>query len=459
MTRRPSNETRPTIPSYHFESEIGPKDAETDDYMNNSLSIPLLATKKHFCLCIPAEWVVLPPDGKEVKISNSSLSTVFLILNTMIGSGILVQPYVFQQSGIVAAIFEYMIILVMIFLGSEMIIKCGECVKIYDYSDAVANILGERFSIVLDVAIVVNGVGSTLSYIIIIGSLFTSVVDLSNCDAWYCNEGFLTILPVLSFTVPLCLIRRFGHLALISYASIFVIGSVMLLVLIGGPIRREYYVDDDTAVATGSFVGCIATVGDIVFALGYITAIFHTYNAHHTKNADAYTAIVLKTTVIGAFMCFFTGLAGYLSFRSNTDTNILENFPGTIGAIFKIAVIFHLILYIPGDFVILRAALWKLFKTDVAKQSDVSFISVTLALILGITGIAIILMLTIGNSDALGLVVNLTGGFSGSVLYFMLPGYCTLKLFPTEVIAYRKGMSLLVFGIIIFILVFVSVLI
>ncbi len=441
----------PIVSSLH----IG-KEGDLDESLTESRLSSFLIPKKYLCFCLPIEWIVLPPEGEEVKIYNTDLSTMFLILNTMIGSGILVQPYVFQQSGIVAAIFEYSIICSMIYLGSELIIKCGEEAKIHDYSSLVGTVLGGYWNTIVDVSIVLNGAGALLSYVIIIGSLFSSIVSSGGCNEWYCNEGFLTVLPIVTCTVPLCLIRRFGHLAYISYASIFVIGSVVLLVIIGGPVRREEYVDDDAHINTGNFYGCISTIGDVVFALGYITAIFHTYHAHENKNVHAYTALTLKTTVVGALMCFFTGLAGYLSFRDNTDTNILENFPGDLGAVFKLAVIIHLLLYIPGDFVILRASLWKLFHTDVTKQSDFQFVTVTLTLIFTITAIGVILLLTVGNSDSLGAVVNVTGGITGSVLYFILPALCAMKLFPTDIITYRKALVNFLFGSFIFVLVFVS---
>ena len=444
-----------------FRSSLSPFNVQSDVEASDRPTIALLQSipKEYFCFCIPMSWIILPPEGEEVKIKNSDLSTMFLILNTMIGSGILVQAYVFQQSGIVAAIFEYSIICTMIYLGAELIIQCGDIIQVHDYSGCVGTILGPWGSFVVDISIVFNGAGALLSYVIIIGSLFSSIVQSGSCSnsSWYCNEGFLTILPILLFTVPLCLIRRFGHLAYISYASIFVIGSVVLLVLIGGPIRKQYYVDDDSSVNTGNFIGCMATVGDIVFALGYITAIFHTFHAHENKNISQYQALTLKTTVIGALMCFFTGLVGYLSFLGGTQTNILENFPGAVGDLFKMAVIVHLLLYIPGDFVILRAALWKLFKTDVAKQSDSQFIAVTLACIFVITGVGIALLLSIGDNSSLGNVVNITGGISGSVLYFILPGISTLKVIkPEDVVSYRKAVGLVIFGVIIFVMVFVG---
>jgi len=75
---------------------------------------------------------------------------------------------------------------------------------------------------------------------------------------------------------------------------------------------------------------------------------------------------------------------GYLTFRDDTQVDILENFTGNVGAVFKLAVVIHLTLYIPGIFIIMRASLMNLFKINVEELETGYFISGTL-LLLGIT--------------------------------------------------------------------------
>ena len=130
----------------------------------------------------------------------------------------------------------------------------------FDYSNLAEKILGPYGSIAVDVSIIVGAAGSLLSYILIIGTVLTEVVK--HCSGWYCNVIFLTVVTVSAFTVPLCLLRNFGHLAIASYISIFVISASVLLVIIGGPIVNK----DDTITnyKLGSFMGAIRTVGDIV---------------------------------------------------------------------------------------------------------------------------------------------------------------------------------------------------
>lgn len=386
--------------------------------------------RKYIFFCIPEDWVIIPEDGHEVKVENSNLSTAILLINTMIGAGIIVQAYVFSQAGLVSAIFEYIIIGIMIYFGVEMLAISGENRQIFDYSQLANSVLGNWGKLTVDISVVITNAGALLSYIIVIGSLFENIIsEFSSCNDWYCDVAFVTAMPIIVFTIPLCLIRQFGHLAIISYVSIAVISGVVFLVLIGGPVHgaKQHYGPKD--IRAGNAMGAILTIGDVVFALGYATATFHAYNGMKQRTISNFQEVAKVSTFVGVFMCFVTGLVGYLSFRDDTETNILMNFTGPVGAIFKLALVIHLILYIPGDFVILRASLWRLFSVDVNKQSNSLFVVTTLSSIGIITMVAILLQVYCANSNALNLVVDITGGMGGSLVYFIVPGLMGIKLY------------------------------
>jgi len=399
------------------------------------------------------KWILKDEKGL-VRINNSDASTILLLLNSMIGSGILVQAYVFKKGGIIVVFFEYIVLTIMNYAGVEALVACGFRKQIFDYPKLVESIFGEYGSIAVDSSIVISGYGSLLSYVLIIGSLFKEVTG-SSCSAGYCSVVFLTIIPITLFTVPLCLLRNFAHLAVASYISIFVIGSIMLLVIIGGPIHN---VSDNTGTNynLGNFLGSLTTIGDIVFSLGYIPAVFHAYSGNEDKTQKKIEELTLFTTITGSIMCFITGFIGYLSFVNNTKTNILSNFSGSVGAVFKLFLILHLILFIPGDFVITRAAFLRLFKLEVKDLSDITYITLTLLIIYTITFNAIMLQVFASNNDNLGSVINLTGGTAGSMLSFIIPGLCCIKLFSKDTFLYYKNFALVLFGVIIFILVIIT---
>lgn len=65
--------------------------------------------------------------------------------------------------------------------------------------------------------------------------------------------------------------------------------------------------------------------------------------------AREWKVVAAACVLTGAILCYCTGIAGYMAFRSTTQGDILDNFSGPMAACFKVVVVLHLIMYIPGD--------------------------------------------------------------------------------------------------------------
>jgi uncharacterized membrane protein len=191
-------------------------------------------------------------------------------------------------------------------------------------------------------------------------------------------------------------------------------------------------------------------MGSIVFAFGYATAVFHSYEALYPKNVETFLNVSLLTTVSGLFMCFLTAIFGYFSFKEATKSNILLNFGGTVGVIFKLLVVVHLILYIPGDFVIMRCSCLKLIRVEDKTLSNVKFILVSVCLLCLVTVLATVLQIYY-TGEALSMVLDITGGLAGSMIYFILPGLSGIVLMKNDSFDYFKCFILASFGTSIFI--------
>eukprot|EP01038_Epipyxis_sp_PR26KG_P009929 gene9929-13357_t len=389
------------------------------------------------------ELVSLISSSSSRKILNGPTTTIFLLLNTMIGSGILVQAYVFKETGIILSIITYLVISGMTLAGVLILIYSATEVHLYDYATLAFHALGEIGSNIFDISIVLNNAGCLLSYIIIIGTLLKDVVQTyTSSTAFYLNEIFLTVLAMICFVFPICFYRRYGHLSVVSYISIMAISSCMVLIVFVGPAISNNSSDSLTLV---SFYGLFNTIGSVVFALGYTTAIFHSYISMEPCDPEVFTLVAIKSTVVGSLMCFVTGLVGYLSFRDSTDSDILQNFTGTIGVVFKLIVIIHLILYIPGDYIIMRCSLLNLLKVDVLSLNNYHFTGITLTTLIIIVTFACILLFY-GSTSSLSIVLNITGGIAGSLTNFILPGLCGLFILGKHKVIYIICVSLITVG-------------
>ena len=159
--------------------------------------------------------------------------------------------------------------------------------------------------------------GSILSYIIIIGSLCENILLTYMDPKWYTTSTVWSILLVGLFVLPMSCIRDFGHLAYVSFASVAtIIGTILVVLIIGS---REYVLNEADQLNYGNFQGSMQTLGTVVFAFNYSSAIFHAYQALQIedRNVKTFSVIARQTTFLGVMLSFLFGLIGYLSFRSS----------------------------------------------------------------------------------------------------------------------------------------------
>ena len=165
-----------------------------------------------------------------------------------------------------------------------------------------------------------------LGYILVVGETLSGLIVSWGCEnQTVCEVTSITILAVAIFVTPICLFRHFGHLAILSLFSIFTIVCVLGLVFIGGPLK---YQPGSGSVLLFSIKGTLSSIGSIVFALSCASANFQAFisTEKESRNLDSWYKITGIAVSVGSFMCAGMGIAGYLSFRDNTNGEILVNF-------------------------------------------------------------------------------------------------------------------------------------
>mmetsp|Transcript_28078 Transcript_28078/g.36793 ORF Transcript_28078/g.36793 Transcript_28078/m.36793 type:complete len:514 (-) Transcript_28078:164-1705(-) len=397
---------------------------------------------------------------------NGKPGTIFLLLNTMIGSGILNQPQVFSEAGIIGTLILYLIGGYTIHLGLILLIETGLKHQKLGFTELSNYAFGRKGDLVTDIAVVFSNFGGLMSYLTVVGGqicdMAKDVVGIGEDDqSWYVQE--YTILPMITVMIilPLCLTRQFGHFVCISYLSISAITAVILCVLIAGPAEgREFQSDPLVWI---SVAGMCKKFGSVIFAMACAYAAFHAFISMKVElqTTGIWSNVTSLSIVIGGMMCMVTGLAGYINFRNGTDGDILDNFQGPYFYFFKILLVVHLILYIPLDFVVMRHSLCKIFGKDAIEMPTVQYSIVTTCL-LGFTVCIVILFFYAGLSegDAFGHILDITGGVGNSILGFVLPGAIYMKLTPDkDHKRYRQAKYLMIWGIIVMIMVTVATII
>lgn len=416
---------------------------------------------------------------------NGRLVTAFLVVNYMIGSGILNSPQTFRDSGLAATTLLYFIACPAVWLGAVVLIQAAEASALesgknggtggsledLEYTAVAARTLGEYGPSLVDGSIVLQNFGSVCSYVILVGGLTTSIIgELSGgvTGAWWQSFYFVTPLIVSILVLPPCLVRHFSNLRWLAAFSLFAIAAVVCLVVGGSPLyadaeRMTEVVESglDAPLLWWNWTGSFAKMGSLMFAVTFAPAALHSYSAMGTRTVKEWRAVAGMSVFTGALLCYFTGLAGYVAFRSATEGDILDNFSGPVAGCFKVLVVVHLILYIPSEVVILRHSLFKLAGLDVMVVSFAAVTAVTVGVLALIVGVVIALMLAgMAQGDIFGYILDLTGGVTASLTGFIIPALAYLQATKgmvdrhdvdgKNVAAYRTGCKVLaVFGMIV----------
>jgi amino acid permease len=368
-----------------------------------------------------------------VHPTNSGYLTCFLLINTMIGSGILNQPFVFKESGFIGGCLGFIIASIATWTALLCLTEAGIKEGILEYSGLAKRAFKKNGERVVDISIIILTFGAQLGYILIVGTTLSGLLDSWGCNFVMCNNIFTTIIAVGAFVLPVCLFRHFGHLAWLSLFSVAAILAVLVLVVIGGPIKHnaEHYSNDYELF---NLSGMLKSTGSIVFALSCASANFQAYVSTEKKaqNMTSWSWVTGMAVFLGAAMCAMMGIAGYLSFSGDTEGMILDNFPQHGYDFFKVMVVTHLILYIPVNFVIMRYSIVKIFTGMRSELLPTTTHTLLTTFLLVATTATVILLLSLGLASgvAFSLILNITGGIGGE-FHIIIGLFC-----PTRCLSY-----------------------
>ena len=350
--------------------------ADDDDFINES-TILLRTSKEHLqnTLVQPEEsficfglmkWHWIDSyEYRSIDKRNSFFSTVVLLLNAMVGSGLLVQPYAFKSAGVVGISLEYIIFSVLTYWGVEILLTAAENHRVYDFGHLVVLSAGSYYGqFIYDLVIVLGGLGSMLSYVFIIQSLSTNIVsNFYSFSSTIELNAMKVVVTVVSFIVitPLCLIRNFGHLSRVSFVSMVAVCTTVFVLLVQGIysiIMRWFQSSSDSSsvvVEVFSLSGVLSSLGSVVFAFSFSAALFPALRAGEAllqESPHVARASLRVTVMLGVLVCFVIGLSGYLSYGSDTQSDILLSFEGVLGIVLQAVFAIHLCLVLPADLLV-----------------------------------------------------------------------------------------------------------
>eukprot|EP00903_Cladosiphon_okamuranus_P010527 g9957.t1 len=412
------------------------------------------------------------PPAKE-KPPISTRMAIFLVVNYMIGSGILNTPQTFRDSGIAATTVLYILACLAVWVGSVALIKAAEeqqqlqqpplsetAMTVEEggkeeggrsgraahaktkYAILAEESMGEAGPYIIDGVIAVQNGGAVCSYVIILGGLATSLLSgflewLEVTPGWW--DGFYVVMPVVVFCFVLwpSSWESFSEIVWVDPLAVLSLATISCLLVF--VIEKWAFPSESVSVAADlamgtplvwwNWSGFFRKVGSVVFGITFAPAAFHAYDPMKHRNLNEWKYVVTTSVLVGGAMCYLMGIFGYLSFGPATEGDILDNFArGWVATILKCSVAGHLVCYIPGETIVLRDSVCGLLDIDKSSLNDRDRQVSTFFILAAIVG-AVVLLTAFGlaQGEAFGYILDFTGGVTVSLTSFVLPAYIYLK--------------------------------
>ncbi|KAL0485312.1 proton-coupled amino acid transporter [Acrasis kona] len=386
----------------------------------------------------------------EGTTKSSNIQAFVNTIKANIGSGILVMPYAFKNSGTILGLVTLIVVASITLHCTVLLIKCKNRLKrqneneqIKTYGDVGKASLGRFGAVLIEILLIFTQFGFSCAYLIFIGTNVHEMVP--KLQEWHAVAISVVIL------IPLCLVRNLKYLSPFSLIS--------ELCIIAGLIIVIYY--DIHSMVTEPFPGhrgikafdiqnfpiffgiCIYGFEGIGLALPIEESM---------KDRASYPKVFYTAgTMISIIMAIF-GMLGYLAFGAGVRDIITLNLPqgSVLSYIIKIGFIVALLFTYPIQLIpvselfdnylqsIIKFVKSRQNKSQVSPSvNDDQFaggvkVAPKLSYVLGIVIRIVLVILTAllaVSIPAFGDFLTLIGGLGGTMLAFILPSVIHLVTF------------------------------
>lgn len=377
----------------------------------------------------------------------SGLRSAFMnMANSIIGAGIIGQPYAFKQAGLLSGI--------ILLVGLTFVVDWTICLIVVNsklsgansFQGTVEHCFGRSGLIAISLAQWLFAFGGMVAFGVIVGDTIPHVLQA----VWpglrdmpvlgmLADRKVVIVIFILGVSYPLTLYRDIAKLAKASTLALISMMVILVTVVIQGLLAPA----DDR----GSFSTPLLTVNSgILQAIGVISFAFvchHNslliYGSLKTPTIDRFSRVTHFSTGVSMLACLLMALAGFVTFGDKTLGNILNNFPAdnTMVNIARLCLGLNMLTTLPLEAFVCREVMLNYYFPGEPFNMHLHLIFST-SLVISAT------VLSVLTCD-LGSVFELVGATSATAMAYILPPLCYIKLSSRSWKTYLAG-AIVVFG-------------
>ncbi|KAK1057179.1 hypothetical protein LTR12_014849 [Friedmanniomyces endolithicus] len=391
--------------------------------------VPLLTDIQAPSISVANDLDFDPEDLLESARPKSGMQSAFMnMANSIIGAGIIGQPYAFKQAGLLTGILLLIVLTVTVDWTIRLIVTNSKLSGANSFQATMEHCYGKSGLIAISVAQWAFAFGGMVAFCIIIGDTIPHVLAavfpaLENMPVlWLLTDRrAIIVLFVLALSYPLSLYR---DIAMLAKASSFALVSMIIIILtvvtqgpiqppnLRGPLRGSLLIND----------GVFQAIGVISFAFVCHHNSLLIYGSLKTPTMDRFAKVTHYSTSISMVACMAMALGGYLSFGDLTKGNVLNNFPtnNVVVNIARLCFGLNMITTLPLECFVCREVMTTYYFPHEPHNPNRHLIFTT--------SLVVAAMTTALLTCDLGIVFELVGATSACALAYILPPLCFVKL-------------------------------
>jgi amino acid permease len=384
------------------------------------------------------------------EAKSSMFGTVFNLLCTAIGGGVLAFPFIYAQTGIILGLAIIVLMVPLLFYSQHLICVSSEHFDADHYNTIAQRLPSKIWGVMCNVILILYLIGAVIAFMTLIGELGTGVLHRwvgHGASTWYTSKAVVISAFCIIVVLPPCLKKSVAEIAWISALALLPIFYLAVLVIIDGAAKIVQHSTAEVSYAQWN-INCFYALPMIVFAYqSHVTSppIYAAQKEKTLKNMDKALVIVY---VVETVLYVVFGIMGYVQFGSNAQGNILLNYSDTDikYLIARASLVLHFTLAIPINFFPIKTAIYEtVFKREIKEASLVEwryllstfvpfFLCMTLAIL----------------APGIQVVFSLIGSTLGVVVIFLFPAVFAWHLNPRRlifvVLAVLAGVSIGITG-------------
>ena len=289
---------------------------------------------------------VTKPERRTTRIQGRTtafISSVFNLLNAVVGSGVLGLAYIMKGTGIALFIFLMCIMVIVVDYSLQLLIAAALTTKkrgeVISYERLGALAWGEAGRILVSVMIIIQNTGAMVGafkvFKDVIHEIMVLVVSDSLKDSLLTNSDFMTSLAAMVMFVPACSTK----IGILAYVGVVAVGLTTLFVVFATVksqlLSREHTcLDDCDLYYVHPTVDTFLALPTMCFSFVCHTSllpVFHELEVAdelgRTRRSQKRMTLAVHVALVLAFILYMMGaFFGYYTFRGQTNQDLLKNY-------------------------------------------------------------------------------------------------------------------------------------